>query len=347
MSKQTKDSLKRWHTQNDIEETLIKRHAGLDSASKSSIARIAGKTRNDANGVNQSFLDTEGGIDCDPIYDEARDFVLTSQSASVSKLQQHLKIGYMRAERLLEEMERNGVITKVNERGQRMLSDSSVAHLSNITPSVTSRTRVYHFVALAVSLILVAALWYADYGDFGKVTEFLFAMPVTSEQKSQLFGLLFLGLIVFVFVLVAIGKVIFYYDTTDAVWSILVFVFPVVGWVISKLLTPEQPSDSDLVIPDLVFKLGLTGAIFASLKSIYNAIVFNKSLAIGFIVGIFKIAMGGVMSLTILGMLEALTNDRKDRSVRQRVAIFAMFVVLFGLIWKFLVNGHRVRGARN
>ena len=63
-----------------------------------------------------SGVDTE---DQDPLFDEAVKIVTESRRASVSGVQRRLKIGYNRAARLVEEMERIGVVTAADERGNR------------------------------------------------------------------------------------------------------------------------------------------------------------------------------------------------------------------------------------
>jgi S-DNA-T family DNA segregation ATPase FtsK/SpoIIIE len=63
-----------------------------------------------------SGVDTE---DQDPLFDEAVKIVTESRRASVSGVQRRLKIGYNRAARLVEEMERIGIVTAADERGNR------------------------------------------------------------------------------------------------------------------------------------------------------------------------------------------------------------------------------------
>jgi S-DNA-T family DNA segregation ATPase FtsK/SpoIIIE len=46
----------------------------------------------------------------DPLYDQAVEFVIQTRKASISAVQRRLKVGYNRAARLVEEMERTGVI---------------------------------------------------------------------------------------------------------------------------------------------------------------------------------------------------------------------------------------------
>ena len=69
--------------------------------------------------ITQAFNEgAEGGFtedgqateDIDPLYDEAVEFVIQTRKASISAVQRRLKVGYNRAARLVEEMERTGVV---------------------------------------------------------------------------------------------------------------------------------------------------------------------------------------------------------------------------------------------
>ncbi|KTD39381.1 cell division protein FtsK [Legionella nautarum] len=48
--------------------------------------------------------------EADPLYDQAVEFVIQTRKASISAVQRRLKIGYNRAARLVEEMERTGIV---------------------------------------------------------------------------------------------------------------------------------------------------------------------------------------------------------------------------------------------
>jgi S-DNA-T family DNA segregation ATPase FtsK/SpoIIIE len=60
----------------------------------------------------------EGG-EADPLYDRAVEVVLKNQKASISLVQRHLAIGYNKAANLLESMEKAGLVSPMNARGQR------------------------------------------------------------------------------------------------------------------------------------------------------------------------------------------------------------------------------------
>ncbi len=55
----------------------------------------------------------------DALYDQAVDVVLKTRRASISLVQRHLRIGYNRAARLIEQMERSGLVSAMNGAGNR------------------------------------------------------------------------------------------------------------------------------------------------------------------------------------------------------------------------------------
>ncbi len=63
----------------------------------------------------------EGGesAEKDPMYDQAVEVVLKNRKASISLVQRHLKIGYNRSARMLEDMEKAGLISAMSGSGQR------------------------------------------------------------------------------------------------------------------------------------------------------------------------------------------------------------------------------------
>jgi S-DNA-T family DNA segregation ATPase FtsK/SpoIIIE len=57
--------------------------------------------------------------EADPMYDQAVAIVLQNRRASISLVQRHLRIGYNRAARLLEQMEKSGVVSAMASNGSR------------------------------------------------------------------------------------------------------------------------------------------------------------------------------------------------------------------------------------
>jgi S-DNA-T family DNA segregation ATPase FtsK/SpoIIIE len=59
------------------------------------------------------------GGEADPLYDQAVQIVLQNKRASISLVQRHLRIGYNRAARLIEDMEKAGLVTPMASNGNR------------------------------------------------------------------------------------------------------------------------------------------------------------------------------------------------------------------------------------
>ena len=64
-------------------------------------------------------LNGEGGGEKDPLYDQAVEIVLRTRRPSISLVQRHLRIGYNRAARLIEDMERAGLVSPMQSNGNR------------------------------------------------------------------------------------------------------------------------------------------------------------------------------------------------------------------------------------
>jgi S-DNA-T family DNA segregation ATPase FtsK/SpoIIIE len=70
-------------------------------------------------GLSQTLQ--EAGVDgeADPLYDQAVAVVLKHKRASISLVQRHLRIGYNRSARLLEQMEKSGIVSAMSGSGNR------------------------------------------------------------------------------------------------------------------------------------------------------------------------------------------------------------------------------------
>src|SRR5690606_35529668 len=72
-------------------------------------------------GLSQTLA--EAGVDgeADPMYDQAVAVVIKQKRASISLVQRHLRIGYNRAARLLEQMEKSRLVSAMASNGYRDL----------------------------------------------------------------------------------------------------------------------------------------------------------------------------------------------------------------------------------
>jgi DNA segregation ATPase FtsK/SpoIIIE, S-DNA-T family len=80
---------------------------------------LEGGTVDGDDGLGGALGGEGGGGEGDPLYDRAVEVVLKNQKASISLVQRHLAIGYNKAANLLEAMEKAGLVSAMNARGQR------------------------------------------------------------------------------------------------------------------------------------------------------------------------------------------------------------------------------------
>ncbi|GAA5251432.1 DNA translocase FtsK [Burkholderia mallei] len=89
----------------------------------------------------------EANGESDPLYDQAVEIVIKNRRASISLVQRHLRIGYNRAARLLEQMEQSGLVSAMSSSGNREIltpratrSESAPARLPNARRPSTEKT---------------------------------------------------------------------------------------------------------------------------------------------------------------------------------------------------------------
>ena len=80
---------------------------------------IEGILTNETEGGEAGDYVSDGDAEKDPLYDEAVSIVLKTRRASISSVQRQLRIGYNRAARLIEDMERAGLVSAMQTNGNR------------------------------------------------------------------------------------------------------------------------------------------------------------------------------------------------------------------------------------
>jgi S-DNA-T family DNA segregation ATPase FtsK/SpoIIIE len=80
------------------------------------LGEVLEPAQSDEQGVNSSGEPTG---EKDPLYDQAVEIVLRTRRPSISLVQRHLRIGYNRAARLIEDMERAGMVSPMQTNGNR------------------------------------------------------------------------------------------------------------------------------------------------------------------------------------------------------------------------------------
>jgi S-DNA-T family DNA segregation ATPase FtsK/SpoIIIE len=96
-------------------------HRVVDALKKQGEAQYIEGILDDPDGAELGAASEGGGPsgETDPLYDQAVQIVLQNKRASISLVQRHLRIGYNRAERLIEDMERAGMVSAMASNGNR------------------------------------------------------------------------------------------------------------------------------------------------------------------------------------------------------------------------------------
>jgi S-DNA-T family DNA segregation ATPase FtsK/SpoIIIE len=80
---------------------------------------LEGGTAGDGDEGSAGATGSGTGDESDPLYDQAVEVVIKNRRASISLVQRHLRIGYNRAARLLEQMEQSGLVSAMSSSGNR------------------------------------------------------------------------------------------------------------------------------------------------------------------------------------------------------------------------------------
>jgi len=70
--------------------------------------------------------DEEGSDSDDTLYEAAKSYVREERKASISFIQRKLRIGYNRAARIVESLERNGVVSAIDGQGKRLVLEETM-----------------------------------------------------------------------------------------------------------------------------------------------------------------------------------------------------------------------------
>jgi S-DNA-T family DNA segregation ATPase FtsK/SpoIIIE len=99
-----------WSTEEEVEEVVEFLKAQREPEYDESYLISGGSTASEG---------ASGEVELDPLYEEAKNVVLTDQKTSISYLQRKLQIGYNRSANIIEQLEAKGVLSPPNAKGNR------------------------------------------------------------------------------------------------------------------------------------------------------------------------------------------------------------------------------------
>ena len=100
-----------WNTEEEIEEVVEFLKAQREPDYDESYL--------EAGSSEGSGVGSEGAVDLDPLYEQAREVILSDKKTSISYLQRKLQIGYNRSANIIDQLQTNGVLSAPNNKGNR------------------------------------------------------------------------------------------------------------------------------------------------------------------------------------------------------------------------------------
>lgn len=100
-----------WNTEEEIEEVVEFLKAQREPDYDESYLEAGSSEGNGAG--------AEGAVDLDPLYEQAREVILSDKKTSISYLQRKLQIGYNRSANIIDQLQVNGVLSAPNNKGNR------------------------------------------------------------------------------------------------------------------------------------------------------------------------------------------------------------------------------------
>ncbi|MEA3456734.1 MAG: DNA translocase FtsK [Campylobacterota bacterium] len=100
-----------WNTEEEIEEVVDFLKAQREPDYDESYL--------EAGSSEGSGAGSEGAVDLDPLYEQAKEVILSDKKTSISYLQRKLQIGYNRSANIIDQLQVNGVLSAPNNKGNR------------------------------------------------------------------------------------------------------------------------------------------------------------------------------------------------------------------------------------
>jgi len=190
-------------------------------------------------------------------------------------------------------------------------------------------------------------------GLSGKMTTVTLGNHKTSSAfeltDAQAFQFLKLSAWISVFALILMvvlgltGKVVIFYDIADAWWSISPFVFLIGGFIITITLAPQDGKFGGTGLEQATLVLAGIGALVGVFLTFSNAIKYNRSIALGLLIGLGKAFISVFMAVTFIGSFSGAISSKN--SSRQAIGPTILLAIV-GFLWISLVNGREVHIAK-
>ena len=166
---------------------------------------------------------------------------------------------------------------------------------------------------------------------------------LTPDQQLTLIAWGVGGSFIAVFLAGMTNRVVIFADGKDLMWTLLIFVAPVIGFVIGATLAPEGQEFSDEPVAVVVISIGGVVALIACVMTFILSVKHNGPV-LGIIIGIFKIMAAILAAVCAIGLLGKIFG-KDTGSFAARMFAVVVFGILLWMMTK-LINGDEVYERR-
>ena len=139
------------------------------------------------------------------------------------------------------------------------------------------------------------------------------------------------------------NRVVVFADGIDLLWTVCIFLTPIIAFFIAATLVPEGQEVFDDSLSSIVVGIGGVLGLISCVMAFVLSIKHN-GLFVGVIVGIFKVMAAVLAAVCALGLLGKIF-EKKGGSTASRLLALAVFGILLWLITR-LINGDEVHARR-
>ncbi len=166
-------------------------------------------------------------------------------------------------------------------------------------------------------------------------------------QESELIKWAIVGIFAIFIGLIFAGstkKVVVFYDFKDLMYTAGIILVPL-GMVPLTLFFRTDPNQVGSSISEaIIAAIAIAGIIYCLFKTFKNAIKYNRSLAVGLVIGLFKAVMA---ILSVMIMFTYFMRASDQRTTAGGFFLATIFLFLFGWLMRSLINGPEVEKSKN
>lgn len=137
------------------------------------------------------------------------------------------------------------------------------------------------------------------------------------------------------------NRIVVFYDTADFMWTLSPFLSILAGGIVAGTLVPKSGELTTTVI--LVWSIAIVVALYGTYM-IFAASIRHNGLALGIVIGCFKVLSSVFAAVVSLGALSKAFGN-SDMSFGKRLLALAVFGLMAWIMTR-LINGKAVYARR-